>query len=287
MEQEISKIKKRKFVFYRQIFFVALTLGLKEQSFLGQPWIPLLFKIVPKKYRRSLALRILGASPHYFIYQYSKYPSTMSRMEILEAEYQRNVASRKEICEQVLRPYLRTQMTALDFGCGPGWFAKEVARYSKQVLAVDISCGTIACAKELNNADNISYYVNNGKDLSVLNDSSVDLIYSFAVVQHLREELFKGFLREFFRVLKPQGKVICHIALSDEPDTKLEHKHNSFIFRYLKRTLGVCWISRCSGEVAQKIIDTGFEQPTIIPVKQVCNVDDDIANQHLFVFSKP
>jgi len=88
------------------------------------------------------------------------------------------------------------------FGCGPGYLAQEVAKYCKKVLAVDISCGTIACAKELNNSDNISYYTNDGKGLSMLNASSVDLIYSFAVVQHLHEELFEKILQDFFSCFK-------------------------------------------------------------------------------------
>lgn len=288
MKRKFPKIREGKFDFYKRIFFIALTLGLREQNFLGQPWIPVLFKIVPKRYRRSLAMKLLAMSPHYlFIYNSTKYPSTRSRVEISEAEYERNVASRRKICEQILRPYLHPQMTVLDFGCGPGWLAREVAKYSKQVLAVDISRGTIACARELNNSDNISYYTNNGKDLSILGDSSVDLIYSFAVVQHLSEELFEGFLKEFFRVLKPQGKVVCHIALTDKPYSELEHKNNSYIFRYLKRRFGLRCVSRRPGEVSQKITNTGFKAPAIIPVKQISNIEDDIAKQHLFVFGKP
>lgn len=45
-----------------------LTHGFSKQQFLGQPWIPLLFEVAPKAYRKNLALRILGISPNYFIY---------------------------------------------------------------------------------------------------------------------------------------------------------------------------------------------------------------------------
>lgn len=265
-----------------------LTSGLSEQNFLGQPLIPFLFRVVPKKYRRSIALRLIGMSPHYFIYQWStKYPPTMSRMEILEAEYQRNVSSRKEICEQMLLRHLHPRMTVLDFGCGPGYLAREVAKNAKKVLAVDVSCGVIACAKELNNADNISYYTNDGKSLYMLEGSSIDLIYSFAVVQHLSEELFEETLRESFRVLKPQGKVVCHVVLGDKPHTELEYKESSFISRYLRKKFSLRMVYRSPEDVNQKIINTGFKNPTLIPVKQISNIEDTIAEQHLFVFSKP
>jgi len=270
--------------------FLVLTTGFTEQNFLGQPWIPLLFKAAPKKYRRSLALRLLAMSPHYFIYQWStRYPSTMSRIDILEAEHQRNAFSRKELCEQILRPHLQPQMTVLDFGCGPGYLAREVAKYAKKVLAVDISCGAIACAKELNSLGNISYYTNNGKDLSMLDTSSVDLVYSFAVVQHLSEELFEGFLKEFFRVLKPQGKVICHIALGDNAVNVIEseHKNNSLILRHLKGKFSLRFVFRAAEDINQKVISTGFKEPAIIPTKQISDVDDDIVEQHLVIFSKP
>ena len=80
-----------------------LTSGIKGQNYLGQPWIPLLLKMTPRRSRRNVALKILAISPHYFIYQQGdRYPSSSSRLEILESEHQRNLASRKRICESIL-----------------------------------------------------------------------------------------------------------------------------------------------------------------------------------------
>lgn len=264
-----------------------ITSGFKDQNFLGSPLIPFLFKLTPKKYRRSLALRLIGISPHYFIYQYTtRYPATMSRKEILEAEHRRNSSSRSQICEKILKRWLQPHMDVLDFGCGLGYLAREAAKYSKNVVAVDVSCGVIACAKELNSSSNISYYVNDGKCLSMLDGSTIDLIYSFAVVQHLSEELFEGILKEFFRVLKPQGKVICHITLSDQPFTKSEHKINSFVTRFIKKRILLDMHLRTLEDVRQKIIKAGFKEPNIILAKQICDIEDDIVKQHLFIFSK-
>lgn len=265
-----------------------LASGFKDQNFLGNPVIPFLFKAVPKRERRNLALRLMGMSPHYFIYQWhDRYPSTMSRMEILEAEHQRNISSRKKICEEILRRYLNSQMIALDFGCGPGYLSREVAGYCKKVFGVDISCGIIRCAIELNNLDNIFYYKSNGKSLSMLDNSSVDLIYSFAVIQHLSEELFIGVLREFFRVLRPQGRVICHIALDDKPHRKLEKKKSSSILGYLQKRFGLRMFYRSIEDVRQKIRNAGFKEPLVRPIKEISNIEDDIRDQPIFIFVKP
>lgn len=292
MKKPESSTKDAKAYEYKQPLsarmFRVLTSDFAEQNYLGKAWIPLLLRVAPKKYRRNLALKLLGMSPHYLIYQWStRYPSTMSRMEVLEAEHQRNASSRKELCEQVLRPYLRPQMTVLDFGCGPGYAAREAAKYCHQVIAVDISCGVIACARELNDSDNVFYCVNNEKGLSMLDTSSLDLIYSFAVIQHLSEELFEGFLKEFFRVLKPKGRVVCHIALDGKFQTETEDREDSpLVLGYLKTLFPFRMVYRSTESVFKQIVGAGFGEPTITQIKKISKVKDDVAEQHLFVFEK-
>ncbi len=271
--------------------FVIITTGFNKQNFLGQPMIPFLLKITPKKKQMWLALRIIGISPHYFIYQWSstKYPLTMSRTERLKAEHLRNSSTRKQICNQILRPYLKPNMTVLDFGCGLGYLSNAVAKYTEKVHAVDISCGAIECAKILNPANNLFYSNNNGKDLTMFNDNSFDLIYSFAVVQHLSDKLFEGFLKEFLRILKPSGQVVCHIVLDDNPQSKSECYEKSSIFSIIYRPFKRFELHsehRSFENVLKKIVDNGFKPLTTNPIKQISDVDDDIVNHHLFVFMK-
>jgi len=177
-----------------------------------------------------------------------------------------------------LKPYLKPSRVVLDFGCGPGYLAVKVAKYSRLVYGVDISCGVIACAKYLNPANNLLYLVNNRNDLSMLGDSSVDLIYSFAVVQHLSEELFEKYLREFFRILTPKGKIICHIAIAN--GTPNIHD------KELPKTFELYFTFRSFENVRRRIINTGFRELKFIPIKQISDVQDDIVEQHLFIFDK-
>jgi len=286
MRQILSAENKKFEIPISAKLFYVLMFGFTEQNFLGQPLIPLCLSVVPKRYKRNLALTFLGMSPHYFIYQWSnKYPSAMSHKDRLEAEHQRMLASRKKICEQILLPYLNPQMTVLDFGCGPGYLAQEVSKYVKKVLAVDISCGVIACAKELCNSENIFYYTNEGRSLSSL-FSNINLVYTFATVQHLSEELFELVLREIFRILKPQGKVLCHVALIDACHNGLAYAKTTIFKRFQKR-FALRMISRTLDDVKLRIKRSGFNDPVIMPLKQICDIEDDIGRQHIFIFSKP
>ena len=61
--------------------------------------------------------------------------------------------------------------------------------------------------KRLTRFDNISYYVTNGVNLPI-KDNSVDFVFSYIVFQHFpTRRLVKENLREIFRVLKPGGSV--------------------------------------------------------------------------------
>lgn len=265
-----------------------LTSGFTEQNFLGNASIPFLLKICPKKHRRNLALRLLGISPHYFIYQWStKYDQTLSRREILELEYKRNLASRKEICEKLLRQHMRPHMTVLDFGCGPGYLAKEVSKYVKKVLAIDISCGVIACAKELNNDDNVQYLTSLRDSPYLVDGACVDLVYSFAVVQHLSDELFEEMLKDIFYLVKPQGRVICHVAIDDGSQPGIEQKKSLHIEKFIRDRYALRMVRRPVKNIIKKIMTAGFKDPSVLEIKQLAEIEDTIAKQHLFVFSKP
>jgi cyclopropane fatty-acyl-phospholipid synthase-like methyltransferase len=214
----------------------------------------------------------------------------MSRSERLEAEYRRNARSRKAVCDDILKLHLRPQMDVLDFGCGPGFLAREAAKRVHHVTGVDISCGTISCAKAFGNPPNITYCENNGNDLSMLPDEQFDLIYSFEVVQHLSEELFAGFLREFFRVLKSNGKCVCNIPLNEGPPAPIQpaKKRRSLIVRRVEKAWKLRFVSRQADKVRRQLSEVGFNEPVILPTGQVSDcAGDEMVRRHLIVFVKP
>ncbi len=194
----------------------------KDHAFLDRGWIPPLMRLTPRRLRAPLALRLLSLSPHYWVYQWTnRYPARCTRRQILAAEYERNAASRRQICDRLLRPLLRPEMTVLDFGCGPGFLAKAVSEHVSRVIATDVSRGVIACARQINAADNLRYVVNGLSSLQNVDASSIDFVYSFAVFQHLTKEQSMAFFREFVRVLKPGATGLCHIILKEPHELRL------------------------------------------------------------------
>lgn len=272
--------------FYAKLYW-GLTSAFIEKTSLGQILATGFLRLAPERYKRALALRVLSMSTHYFIYYRSnKYPRTMSRRERLEAENNRMASSRKIISEQILRRHIGPEMTVLDFGCGPGYLARQVASYSKSIIGVDISRSAIACARVLNGKDNIDFVLSKGKDFPVHQDSCIDTIYTFAVFQHVEDSVLENVLGEFFRILNPGGKVVAHFAISDNPNDQNGPKKSS-LYRYFKEIVAPPMVFRTVEAVTRKITNAGFKEPEVTHLKEACEISDDIGNEHIFVFLKP
>ena len=101
---------------------------------------------------------------------------------------------------------------ALDFGCGPGRLSQALATYFDHVDGVDISPSMIALANESNRVpDRVRYYVNDRDDLQLFGSGTFDLVYSSLTLQHVKPPLIRRYLREFFRVLTPNGLAVFQL----------------------------------------------------------------------------
>ena len=266
-----------------------LVTGASKQNFLGQPAIPFILKVTPKSKKFYMVLKILALSPHYFIYKdrAERYPKTMSRIQVLEAEFDRNKQDAEAISDKALSLYLNKDMNVLDYGCGPGWYAKASSKYCNQVHGVDVSCGAIACAKEINNAVNIVYHVLGKEGLSIISPESIDFIYSIAVIQHVTDDIFVSILDNFYKILKPGGKVLCHVALdiSLNFSPKVTGKKN-VLKKKLKDRYNLLMLYRKKDTVIDQIKNAGFDDVSVVLGKDICDIDVDMAKQHLFIFNK-
>lgn len=260
-----------------QIARLALA-GSGRQAFLHHRWIGWLLRVAPRRRRRALALRILSLSPHYFIYQWERYPSDWSRRRILEAESERNRRSRSQIAEQILTPMIGEHATVLDFGCGPGYLAGQVQALAREVVAMDVSSGTLACARVLNPGP--SYRLNEDGRLPVA-DATIDVVYAIAVFQHLDPAQWPAYFAEFARVLRPGGKGVCHVAIADR-ETAAYRPPGGLRGRYSLR------FAEHSGKaVAAVLSDAGFGDVRIEPIAGAAGIDDDVGRQHVATFAKP
>ena len=96
----------------------------------------------------------------------------------------------------------------VDFGCGPGYYTIELAKKAKRVVAVDLSPEMLKKAQnkaEKAGVKNIQFLQSNGTNIQ-LEDSSVDMILLVTVYHEVGES--EAVLKEFNRILKPEGKLI-------------------------------------------------------------------------------
>ncbi len=239
-----------------------------SQNFLGARWVAPIVHHTPPRLQQNVALKLLALSPHYF---YSE----------PEAEVDRNRRSRSELVDDLLAPYLEPGMRIIDYGCGPGFFASAVAPRVAAVEAVDISTGVLACAEVLNGAPNIEFEtpVECGRRIE-----PVDLVFSFAVVQHLPDATLVDVLAMLRRRLRPNATVLLHFALPEDSwRTEQEWKGDRTLTGRAKLRFGLNCFGRSASTMTNRLNQAGFDDVRIEPIAGRTNVDDDIATQQLAI----
>lgn len=113
-----------------------------------------------------------------------------------------------------LLPHLRSGMSVLDVGCGPGTITVDLAaRVSPaQVTAVDLTPAALDVAREeaqARNVSNISFAIADTQALEFADDT-FDVVHAHQVLQHLADPVQA--LREMRRVCVPGGIVAARDA---------------------------------------------------------------------------
>ena len=109
-------------------------------------------------------------------------------------------------------------LNVLEIGCGYGGFGASVARYVKTYDGIDISKEIIKNGNvAIKEADikNMNLYHAKNCDISFLDDSSYDIIFSSAVFIHTETDVTKHYLRETKRLLKSDGFFIHHLNVTN------------------------------------------------------------------------
>lgn len=269
-------------------FALAAATSGSSQNFLGAGWVGASLGRAPNGWRRALALRYLALSPHYFYRTAAN--ASLTTPEFLESEIVRNRDSRQLIIDALVSNYLKPGFTCLDYGCGPGFLAYAASPQTAKVIACDISSGVLACARIVNPGPNIDYRQIASNGSIPVADETVDLVYSFAVVQHVTDDIFQGILREVRRVLKPEGVAIFHLVLDGQKGWKPESawRADRSLKGRLKWRFGLWCFSRPKQTVERLVSDAGFRSMQITSIADM-GADlhgDDIEQQHLCVFMR-
>ena len=265
------------------------TLGSEPQNFLDAGWIRTVLKRVPESKKRAWALRMLSLSPHYFISPDSPEYAGMRTDEYLEKVFKVCVDSRVQIFEKLLKPHFAAGDTVIDYGCGPGFLADVLARHVKQIYACDISEGALACARILNNAPNLEYVAATDAGLARIADASVDVVVSFAMIQHISDEIFERVLANMYRKLKPGGRAVLHIQLIDDVwKTEDEWRADSSIAGKIKYRYGLHCFGRTDDRHTEMVTAAGFADVKIDEITgSLRDSFPELASQRLLTANKP
>ncbi len=118
---------------------------------------------------------------------------------------------------------------ALDFGCGVGRLTQALANHFDETYGIDVAASMIDQAIQYNrHGAKCTYLVNNEDNLAAFPDDSFDLVFSYIVLQHMRPEYSKGYIKEFLRVLAPGGLIAFQIP-SELAPAPLRHSSESKI----------------------------------------------------------
>ena len=100
---------------------------------------------------------------------------------------------------------------ALDFGCGLGRLTKALAAHFDSVVGVDVSSKMVDTAKRVAPAPNIEYVANAASDLCFVADASIDFVFSWITLQHIRPRLIRSYLGEFARIAAGDGLIVFQL----------------------------------------------------------------------------
>ena len=102
-----------------------------------------------------------------------------------------------------IKEFISTEDTIIDFGCGPGYVTKFVA--CKRKIGVDINPAATAIAA----MNGLECYTS----LDPLDENVADVVISTHVLEHVPSPF--DTLREFRRVLKPNGLLVLVVPIDD------------------------------------------------------------------------
>lgn len=113
-----------------------------------------------------------------------------------------------------LRPRLHRFLPAgqgLEIACGYGRWTQFLKDECEHLTALDLSDKCVsACQERFRDATNISYVVNDGTSLAMIDDASIDFVFSFDSLVHVDRATLDAYLAELARILTPDGVAFIH-----------------------------------------------------------------------------
>lgn len=113
-----------------------------------------------------------------------------------------------------IRPRIQSFLpadTILEIAPGFGRWTRFLAGQCRRLILVDLSERCIEyCRQRFSGASHISYHVNDGRSLAMLEDGSVDFVFSFDSLVHSEADVLEEYLKELAPKMKPDGAGFLH-----------------------------------------------------------------------------
>lgn len=101
--------------------------------------------------------------------------------------------------------------TILEIAPGFGRWTQFLKNYCDNLIGVDLAENCIEhCKKRFAGHTGINFFVNNGKTLNMVEDNSIDLIFSFDSLVHVEMDVLESYFEEFSRILTLNGVAFIH-----------------------------------------------------------------------------
>lgn len=110
---------------------------------------------------------------------------------------------------------IKQGMTVLDFGCGRGELVYQSVLKGAKAIGIDYSDAAIKLSKELilrlpERLKENTRIIKLSAGKLPFDSSSIDRILLIDVIEHLTDDEINTLLSEFYRIMKPRGKLIIH-----------------------------------------------------------------------------
>ena len=110
------------------------------------------------------------------------------------------------IVQTFLDPFFSNRSVILEVGPGAGRWTEYLLEKSDRLIGVDVSETSVQeCERRFHDHSKATFEVGNGENVSSIETSSVDAIWSFDVFVHINKPQFKSYISDFARVLRPNG----------------------------------------------------------------------------------
>lgn len=126
------------------------------------------------------------------------------------AYFDMGIAHAKLILKLINENVAQAEVRVCEWGCGPARIIRHLANLSSRsklnLFGTDYDEETIRWCK--NNIPNVSFFKNDSVPPLPFATNSLDVVYAISVFTHLSEIMHRDWVRELFRILRPNGILI-------------------------------------------------------------------------------